>query len=95
MVKWKPIIQCDTYDNKLLSECNPNAGDSSVDWNHSSFICYEDSTCKSAFTPLKITVKSSDNITLKRMEQGWYIPCSRGSEICNDSSFDVWSAYLK
>jgi len=87
--------KCDTYDNKFIPECNSNANDRSVDWNHSSFICYEDNTCKSAFTPLKITVKANDNISLKRMEQGWYIPCSHDNETCNNANFDVWADYLK
>lgn len=87
--------KCDTYDNDFIPECNSNAGDHSISWHDNSFKCYEDNDCKSAFTPLQITVPAKEIISLKRITQGWHIPCSYDTETCNSANFDVWADYLK
>ena len=87
---------CDTYPNSQEDpRCNSSYRDDGANWSHQDFICYKDTTCKAAFTPLAITVGDQPSITLETIVQGWYIPCSHETELCNDPSFDVWSDYIK
>ena len=88
--------ECDTYTNPQEDpRCNSNYNDSQGAWNDTNFICYQDPTCKAAFTPLQVTVGDTQSITLQPIVQGWYIPCSHPADVCNDPAFDVWSDYLK
>ncbi|MBD3362759.1 hypothetical protein GF362_03500 [Candidatus Dojkabacteria bacterium] len=89
--------KCDTYDDSFIPECNPNAGppEDNGKWNKVGFICYEDAVCKAAFTPLAISVESGESIKLKKIVQGWYIPCNHDTEMCSDPEFDVWADYLE
>jgi hypothetical protein len=90
--------KCDTYKDSFIPECNPNAGPASDNgkWNTQGFVCYNDPTCKAAFTPLKVVVEPKlSKLEVSRIMQGWYIPCSYETAVCNDASFDVWQDYLK
>jgi len=88
---------CDTYTNSQEDpRCNSNYIDGDVNWNSQDFICYEDTVCKAAFTPLVVTLtEDQESITLEEIVQGWYIPCSHDTDVCNDDTFDVWSDYIQ
>lgn len=88
--------ECDTYSNPSEDpRCNSNYNESNGSWNSEDFICFEDTTCKSAFTPLAITVEDKQAVTLPTIIQGWYIPCSYDLDTCNDPNFDEWNDYLE
>lgn len=87
---------CDTYPNSQEDpRCNSNSSEDRTDWHQEGFICYQDATCKAAFTPLAITVGDQQTVTLETIVQGWYIPCSHNIDVCNNPNFDVWSDYIK
>jgi hypothetical protein len=81
--------KCDTYEDSFIPECNPNAGPESDNgkWNDADFQCFNDPVCKAAFTPLVIEVTSAQDARLKKIQQGWYLPCSYTTEVC-------WKDYL-
>lgn len=84
--------ECDTYaDSTTDPRCNSNLDNKAGSWNDEGFICYEDSACKAAFTPLAIEVKTDETVQLKRLLNGWYIPCS---DQCNSEEADLWQNYL-
>ncbi len=85
--------KCDTYDDAFIPECNSNAGNSNDDWYAQGYICYQDETCKNAFKPLAIVVVD-ENVMLKPIMQGWYVPCSYDTNTCNDSNFNVWEDFI-
>jgi len=87
---------CDTYeDGQTDPRCNSNYNDSNGQWNHEDFVCYEDTACKAAFTPLPVTLVDKQTVELETIVQGWYIPCSHDMDVCNDPNFDVWSDYIE
>lgn len=89
---------CDTYTNSQENpKCNVNYNENyeNGEWYDQNFVCYEDTTCKAAFTPLAITVENEQSLVLEELVQGWYIPCSHDTELCNDPNFDVWSDYIE
>lgn len=87
---------CDTYeDGQTDPRCNSNYNDSNGTWFHEDFVCYEDTACKAAFTPLPVTVVDNQTLRLETIVQGWYIPCSHDTDLCNDPNFDVWSDYIE
>jgi len=87
---------CDTYTNSQEDpRCNSNFNDSDGAWYSGEFVCYSDTACKAAFTPLTVTVIAEQPETLEKIVQGWYIPCSHETTVCNNPTFDVWSDYIK
>lgn len=87
--------ECDTYtDSQVDPRCNSNFNDSNGEWYNEGFLCYEDTNCKKAFTPLVVTTTDQTSMTLETILQGWYIPCN-DSTVCSDPTFDVWSNYIK
>lgn len=86
---------CDTYeDGQTDPRCNSNFDEKEGTWNDNTFVCYQDPVCKAAYTPLPITVVDQEILELNTMIQGWYIPCSHNTEVCNNPDFDVWNDYL-
>lgn len=86
--------KCDTYeDGQTDPRCNSNFNESNGGWYDEKFVCYKDTACKEAFTPLPVTVVENQKLELKQILQGWYIPC-HGPK-CNNPDFDVWKEYIE
>lgn len=83
--------QCDTYDPESTTYQSQCTNDS---WNSDSFKCYNDTTCKAAFTPLIITVQAGEKKQLQKISQGWYIPCNESGDTCNSKSYNAWGPYM-